>query len=268
MFSNKTIIGRALLCGALLATGTVLAGQWPGSIAGLGDSITRATLADDNVGGLADGQPGHSWSVGYDSGDIVKSHYERILKEHRAIRGNLFNLAASGAKAGDLPAQAAAAVEAGAEYVVILIGANDVCADKSSRMTPTADFLRDYRKALKTLTAGLDATIVVTEVPRLRRIYDVGKGDFWCRLKWSTFQSCDNVLRNGSTQRYQADARNIEFNNGLRALSAEFGVIFDDDPFEWKFSRGNLSEVDCFHPDLSGHRGLAEITYDARRFQR
>ena len=258
--------GLAVLCGALVIAGSASA-QFPNSIAGLGDSITRAAMADNNVGGLDYGQPEHSWSVGYKAGDGVISHYERIRAVNPAIAGHYWNLAQSGAKADDLPGQARAAVARGADYVVILMGANDVCADSTAGMTPTATFLGYYTTALDILKAGLpDATILVTEVLRLRRVYDVGRLDFWCQLKWATFEWCDNVLRNGSTQRYLADVRNIEYNNGLRALSASRKVSFDDDVFEWLFTRGNLSEVDCFHPDLSGQQGLANRTYSATRF--
>jgi lysophospholipase L1-like esterase len=260
-------VGLVALCGALFYLGTASAVDWPDSIAGLGDSITRATLADDSVGGLDYGQPKHSWSVGYKSGDGVNSHYERIKAKNSKITGKYWNLARSGATADDLPGQARKAVAAGADYVVIQMGANDVCADNVAGMTPKDVFRGHFRKALKILQNGLpDATILVTEVLRVKRVYDVGRGDYWCRRKWDTFRWCDNVLRNGGTQRYLADARNIEYNKALRSLSAKRGVAFDDDVFEWQFSKGNLSEIDCFHPSLSGHSILAEITYSPKRF--
>jgi lysophospholipase L1-like esterase len=264
---NKTACRLALALGAMLAVGGASAGGLPDSMAVLGDSISRATLADNSIGGVDYGQPRHSWATGDDSGDIVISHYERILAQNAGIKGHNWNLARSGAKADDLPGQANTAVSAGADYVVVLAGANDVCADKASHMTPTSTFLAYYEDALSTLRSGLpDATIVVAEIPRVRRIYDVARRDFWCQLKWAAFQWCDDVLRRGGTERNLADARNIDYNNGLRTLAAEYGVFFDDNVFEWAFEKGNLSEVDCFHPDLSGQRNLAHITYDANRF--
>ena len=232
----------------------------------LGDSISRATLANDRIDGLDYGQPQHSWATGYDSSDGFKSHYERIKESNQGISGNNFNLARSGAKADDLPGQAMPRWTKGAEYVVLNIGANDVCG-----MTPPDEFEADYREALNILEAGLpQSTILVTGVGRVKRVYDVGRRDFWCRLKWSTFQWCDNVLRSGRSQRNQADALNLEYNKMLRDLSAdlsaEMGVAFDNGPYDWQFSKGNLSQVDCFHPDISGQRGLADRTYDGRRF--
>src|SRR5690606_28252157 len=144
------------------------------------------------------------------------------------------------------------------EYVVIQMGGNDLCRDEASEMTPTAQYQADFTTALDTLQAGLpDAVILVTEVVRVKRVYDVGRWDFWCQVKWGIFQWCDSALRNGSTQRNQVDARNIEYNNLLRSICATRGVPFDDDVFEWNCSKGNLSDVDCFHPDNSGRQALA-----------
>ncbi|MDZ4858604.1 MAG: GDSL-type esterase/lipase family protein [Candidatus Hydrogenedentes bacterium] len=256
----------ALAIAALVCSGAAQA-QLPNSIAGLGDSITRAALSDNSIGGLDYGQPQHSWSTGYEAGDGVTSHYERILAANPSIGGNTFNLAESGAQMDDLPGQANAAVSSGAQYVVIQMGGNDVCADSTAQMTTVASYTGNFTTALNTLQAGLpDATILVTEVVRVKRVYDVGRFNLGCLLQWGVFQWCDNVLRNGSTQRNAADARNIEYNNVLRGICAQRGLPFDDDVFEWQFSRGNLSDIDCFHPDKSGQHLLANITYDASRF--
>ena len=258
-------------CLAALAVALAFSGAanaaYPNSIAGLGDSITRAALSDNSIGGLNYGQPEHSWSTGNSSTDGVNSHYERIRAANPAIGNNTFNLAESGANMADLPGQANAAVSSGAQYIVIQMGGNDVCADEASQMTPVANYDANFRTAINTMKAGLpSAKILVTEVVRVKRVYDVGRLNLGCLLQWNVFQWCDSVLRNGSTQRSQADARNIEYNNALRTASAQLGVLFDDDVFEWQFSRGNLSDIDCFHPDLSGQNALANATYDASRF--
>lgn len=267
MYSRSSTL-IAFVAGVMVLVGPASMGQsYPNSIAGLGDSISRAALSDNSLGGLNYGQPEHSWSTGYEAGDGVNSHYERILAANPAISGNTFNLAESGATMDDLPGQATNAVSSGAQYVVIQMGGNDVCGDDSAGMTSTAQYEADFRSAVGILQAGLpDATILVTEVVRVKRVYDVGRTNLGCLLQWSVFQWCNNVLRNGSTQRSQADARNIEYNNVLRAVCAEKGIPFDDDVFEWTFARSNLSSVDCFHPNRSGQNLLANITYDASRF--
>ena len=252
---------------ALLVNPTASAQDYPDSIAVLGDSISVAALSDGTIGGLTAGQPQHSWATGDSSSDGVTSHYERIRAANPAIDGHNINHAVSGARMDDIPGQAVNAVNSGVEYVVIQIGGNDLCRDNASDMTSTAQFLADFQTAMDTLQNGLpDATIVMTETVRVRRVYDVGRTNFGCLLKWAIFQWCNSALRNGSTQRNQVDARNIEYNNAIRTECASRGIAFDDDVFEWAFSRGDLSSVDCFHPDLSGQAALANITYDASRF--
>jgi lysophospholipase L1-like esterase len=241
--------------------------QWPSSIAALGDSITRATLADDTIRGLTFGQPEHSWALGYAPRDGILSHYERIRANHPRVDGRAWNLAASGAKARDLPGQARSAVALGADYVIIQMGANDVCGPNSASMTPTQTFLGHYATALDILKRGLpDATILVTGTIRVSQVYAAGRNDPSCQIKWASFRSCDNVLRNGEGERRQADARILEYNRGLRALAARYRVAFDDRIARWRFTKDHLSGVDCFHPSRLGQQGLADLSYEPSRF--
>jgi lysophospholipase L1-like esterase len=264
----STLFKTAVVLTALsLIVPFAIAQTYPNSMAVLGDSISRATLADGSLGGLDYGQPEYSWATGDKPNDAVLSHYERILAANSGISGNNHNLAKSGARMSAIPGQALNAVNTGVEYVVIQIGGNDLCRDDASQMTPTATFLSQFQTAMDTLQNGLpDATIVYTETVRVKRVYDVGKNNFGCQTAWYTFQWCNSALLNGSTQRAQVDARNIEYNNVTRTECAARGIPFDDDVFEWAFSRSNLSSVDCFHPSRSGQHALASITYDASRF--
>ncbi len=257
---SKRIFVFAALLGLIPA---IAFAQLPNSIAVIGDSISRAAVSDDSID---PDQPEHSWSTG-NANDSVLSHYERILAANPGISGRNRNNAENGANSGDLLVQANATVSQGNEYVTIQMGGNDVCADDTAGMTSVAEYTARFNQAIDVLQAGLPgATILVCEVPNVGRIYDVGRFDFWCLVKWNTFGFCDNMLTNGSTQRNAARARNVEYNNALRTLSAQQGVFFDDDIFEVNFSKGQLSNIDCFHPDLSLQNALANATYDASRF--
>jgi len=241
--------------------------QLPNTMGVLGDSISRATLADDNIGGLDFGQPQHSWATGDDSGDGLSSHYENILASNPAIAGNNNNFAESGSRMDDMPGQAMDAVNAGVEYVTMQIGGNDLCRDEASQMTSTASFEADFRLTLDILQTGLpDATILITETVRPVTLYEVGRRDFWCQIKWWVFGFCDSALRNGSSQRAQVDARNIEYNNILRSVCAQEGVPFADTVYETPFRKTDVSNVDCFHPAISGQDLLSDRTYDQSIF--
>lgn len=257
------LISALLVIGLLAYTGAAFA-AYPNSMAVCGDSISRAALSDDSID---DDQPEHCWSTGYDAGDACNSHYERILAVNGAIAGQNFNNARNGAKADDLLGQVNTTVSNGAQYVTIEMGGNDVCADSTAEMTPVDVYAAYFNEAIDVLQAGLpSAKILVCEVVNVRRVYDVGRSNLGCLLKWSVFGWCNNMLTNGSTQRNEATTRNIEYNNALRGLCATQGVIFDDDIYEVAFSRSQLSSIDCFHPDISLQGMLADYSYDASRF--
>ena len=256
-------IGGLAVVVAVVPASIALA-QLPNSMAVIGDSISQAAVADDSVD---PNQPEHSWATGYEANDGVFSHYERILASNSGISGNNFNNSENGANSGDLLGQANATVSQGVDYVVIQMGGNDVCADDTAGMTSVTEYTSRFNQAIDVLQAGLPgATIVICEIPNVGRIYDVGRWDFWCQVKWATFGFCDNMLTNGSTQRNAAKSRNVAYNNALRTLASQQGVFFDDDVFEVAFSKGNLSEIDCFHPGLPLQNSLANVTYSASRF--
>src|SRR5690606_22150129 len=133
------------------------------------DSITRGF----NACGFFVDCPSRSFSTGTSSD--VNSHYLRILAVNPDVSGNNVNAAQSGARAADMPGQAAAVVAAGAEYVTLLIGANDACTSSEASMTPVATFRSHIDNALATLKAGLpDARVLVISIPDIKRLWEVG----------------------------------------------------------------------------------------------
>jgi lysophospholipase L1-like esterase len=252
---------------SILAMVTMFAGvasaAYPNSMAVIGDSISRAALADNTID---QDQPEHSWSTGTDAADACNSHWERIKLVVPGVVG--YNNAVNGSRADDLLGQANTTVANGAQYVTIEMGGNDVCRDTAAEMTPVATYTAYWNEAIDVLQAGLpSAKILVCEVVNVGRVWDVGNTNFGCRyIKWPLFGFCKSMLQNGTTERNLAKTRNVEYCNALRTLSAAQGVYFDDDVYEVAFSRSQLSSVDCFHPAIACQALLANATYDATRF--
>ena len=235
---------------------------YPASMATIGDSISRGALADDSID---DDQPEHVWSTGDSASDACYSHLERIRAANPSTVA--YNNAWNGAQSDDLLAQANTSVSQGVQYVTIQMGGNDVCGDSTAEMTPIATWEFRWNEAIDVLQAGLPgADILVTGTVNVRRVYDVGKSNFGCLLKWNIFTWCKNMLVNGSTQRTEATNMNIAYVNSLASLTAAQGVWYDGDSYGIAFSRGQLSSVDCFHPDISLNNDMANVTYSAARF--
>lgn len=259
---NVRLLFIASLSLGLLCSLSVSAQNYPSRMAVIGDSISRAALSDDSID---PDQPEHSWATGNSSTDAVNSHFERIRVANPSVIA--FNNAENGADSGDLLAQSNTTVSQGVQYVAIQMGGNDICSDDAATITPVATWNARWNEAIDVLQAGLPgADILVTGVVNVRRVYDVGRFNFGCLLKWNSLTFCKSMLTNGSTQRTIATNANINFNNSLASITAAQGVHYDADTYGIAFSRSQLSSIDCFHPDISLQAAAAEVSYSASRF--
>lgn len=265
-------VTRRLL--AVLAALTAFAGAsapaavaaYPNSMSALGDSITRAfnTCSLPFTDCVA-----NSWSTGTDS--TVKSHYSRILAANAKIRGKNYNRAVSGAKADDTPAQADAAVADNAEYVTLLIGANDACTSSESTMTSTASFQSSIQATIDKLKAGLpNAKIFVGSVPDVYKLWKLFYTNSTAVRTWNTYDICQSMLANATSlaqededRRQRVRQRVIDFNTILRNVCGAYANCkYDGDAlFNYEFVPTDVSTRDYFHPSKSGQKTLAEKSW-------
>jgi lysophospholipase L1-like esterase len=263
---ERCVASILVVAAVVLANGSVAPGVtngFPDSMAAIGDSITQAANMDAAHLGS---NPASSWSTGHDGGDIIESHYERILARNGNVAGRNFNDSVSGAKMRDAPAQAAAAVRQGAEYVTVLMGGNDVCASSKETMTPVDSYESAFRDAMKNLTAGLPrARVYVVSVPDVYQLWNVHKYNVAARLTWDRFKICQSMLARSNTEadRQFVRARNTDYNRVLRRVCAEHVQCrYDDDRvFNYRFTVADVSTVDYFHPSTIGQMNLADLTW-------
>jgi lysophospholipase L1-like esterase len=234
----------------------------PRSIAGIGDSITRAA----DVCCWYGDHPAQSWSTGGGSFDGIRSHYERILALKPSIYGHNYNDARSGAKMADAPGQAQAAVSQGARYVTILMGANDVCTRSISTMTSVSDFKAQFTATMSTL-AGLPSGkhVFVSSIPNIYRLWDVFKDNSTAQFVWSAAHICQSMLSSTNTEadRQAVLAREEAFNEILHDVCGQYAFCRFDDyaVFNYVFSASDVSKLDYFHPSLDGQAKLASVTW-------
>jgi lysophospholipase L1-like esterase len=234
----------------------------PDSMAALGDSITRAYDVCCYYGD----HPGQSWSTGYTSYDGIVSHYERIKQVNPPIAGHPYNDAVTGAKMSAAPTQADKAVAQGAQYVTILLGANDLCTSSPSTMTSTATFQTEFQAAMAKLTAGLPkAHVFVSSIPNLYQLWQVLHTNSLARWVWATAHICQSMLGATRTEaeRQQVVAREQAFNQILAETCANYARCRWDGlaVYNYQFSASQISTLDYFHPSLSGQATLARITW-------
>jgi lysophospholipase L1-like esterase len=262
--SLRAVLLATVTAGALaFAPGAAAAPPLPDSIAGIGDSITRAF----DVCCWYGDHPAQSWSTGGMPFDGISSHYERILVRNPGVAGHNLNDARTGARMRDAQGQAQAAVGQGARYVTILMGANDACTSSAATMTSVADFRAQFTATMGTLASGMPAGshVFVASIPNVYRLWQVFRGNAAAQLVWFGAQICPSMLSLSNTEadRQAVLARIEAFNGVLADVCGSYAFCRYDGGavFGYAFTSDQVSKLDYFHPSLSGQSALASITW-------
>ena len=239
----------------------------PASMAAVGDSISQAASSGGSLG--AD-YPVNSWSTGTNT--TVNSHYVRLVALNPAIAGHANNDSVGGARMVDLAGQMGVVAGQKPDYLTVLVGGNDLCTDTVGEMTSEADFGAQFTTAMNTLSAGTPATrVYVVSIPRVTRLWELFKGNFWSRTVWSVGSICQSLLANPtSTQaadvqrRAQVAQRNIDYNAKLAEICAQYDKCRYDGNAAYNvvFATSDVSG-DYFHPSIAGQAKLAAVSWAA-----
>jgi lysophospholipase L1-like esterase len=256
-------VGASSVAAASASFAAVAAPPLPDSVAAIGDSITQAV----DVCCFYGNWPSQSWSTGFVPLDGIASHYERVRAQNPRVRGNRWNNAVSGARMADAPRQARATVRQGAEYVTILMGANDLCRSEGT-LTPTATFRAQFTKTLGILRAGLPGShVFVASIPNLYQLWSILRVDPVAQAVWQGAGICPSMLRllSSPAGRRAFVERLRELNDVLRDVCATWSRCRFDNylTYNYDFTRSLVSKLDYFHPSRSGQATLASLTWNA-----
>ena len=237
-------------------------------VAALGDSITRGF---DACRLLAD-CPQVSWATGTDP--AVHSYLSKLSGANLSgAHVAAYNDAMTGASSADLLVQAQRAVGQRADYVTVLIGANDVCTDSERQMTPSAEFGSRVRAALTYLHDALPGVrVFVASIPDVYRLWQVAGVVPQARLVWQVAGICPSMLANprssspaDAARRLRVRQRVAEDNAAMHQACVAVTGCTDDGGavYRYRFALADLSGWDFFHPNRNGQRILSDITYRA-----
>ncbi|BBO79039.1 hypothetical protein DSCW_64560 [Desulfosarcina widdelii] len=257
--------------------------MYPNSMAAAGDSITVAYNADGTES-LFFGSTGYQDEVSWALGDSIRinSHAQRLaaLNPGFSWDAEFDNHAISGANIIDLKDQVIQIVQDGPyDYVVILIGHNDICDascedllddDPNTGMLSMEDFESRFVEAMWILydqdsDLSIDENppdVVVSSLARVSDLYNVGKYDNWCTMIWSLGSVCRVVTSGTQYCIDEADKRTQEYNEVLANWADFFGYTYVPQIYETSFTLDDLSDFDCFHPNVSGQNKISEIIWN------
>ncbi|MEU6347993.1 SGNH/GDSL hydrolase family protein [Streptomyces sp. NPDC047072] len=235
----------------------------PGSIAAVGDSITRGF---DACGILQD-CPDVSWATG--GSTQVDSLAVRLLGRAKAAQRS-WNYAVTGARMADLPAQMTRAAARAPGLVTVMVGANDACRDSTAAMTPVADFRAAFEDALSVLRKKAPkAQVYVASVPNLKRLWSEGRTNPMGKQVWK-LGICPSMLADADSLDAVATERRDTVQERVEAYNAVLKEVCAQDErcrfdggavYDYRFGTDQLSHFDWFHPSVNGQARLAEIAY-------
>jgi lysophospholipase L1-like esterase len=199
----------------------------------------------------------------------VYSVYQRLRAANPHVNIQPVNLAEPGAGADYLYIEAMAAVERQADYVTILIGANDAC---RWPMTDPQTFRADIDYALEILEQRRPRPrIALVSIPDVVNLWTLAHDHLLAMLAWQ-FMECPSLMANAAStasadvHRRQSIGRRIQaYNRELRGACKEYG-----NRCHWDRGRAHrvkftleLVGLDYFHPNLRGQQELAKAPLPA-----
>ncbi|MFD8065701.1 MULTISPECIES: SGNH/GDSL hydrolase family protein [Streptomyces] len=237
----------------------------PGSVAAVGDSITRGF---DACSVLSD-CPDVSWATGGSA--KVDSLAVRLLGRAGAAERS-WNYAVTGSRMADLTGQVTRAAARKPQLVAVMVGANDACRSSTSAMTPVADFRNQFEQAMRALRRELPrAQVYVASIPDLKRLWSQGRTNPLGKQVWklgicpSMLGDADSLDSAATLRRNTVRDRVTDYNEVLREVCAKDRRCRTDDGavHAYRFGTDQLSHWDWFHPSVNGQARLAEIAYRA-----
>jgi len=235
-----------------------------------------------------------SWATGIDPLHRMMSHGSRL---NYMTKGNvkLGNFAISGAHAGPREGYRSNLVDAqlpnllqwsretlgqeAPDYVVILIGANDICEENTDEMTPVNVYQNRVATAVDTVLARNPAShVLISSIPNIEALRETARE---ARLMPPVLSRCEDVwkmayakhcgtltMEADPLERQKISQRVREYNFALKDIadsrSAQLGdrVRFAEKTYEAQLTPDLLS-VDCFHPNPLGQDLIAASTWES-----
>ncbi len=274
----------------------------PGSMAALGDSMSAGVLAPfsresawsplhhiglllntleflvtSNRESFAFRQ--YSWSTGLD----INSHASRLRKLNLNMK--VGNFSKPSVDSDDLPNQIEDMMawsmqktgKAIPDYVTILIGHNDLCADNMALVLSAAEYAKKIRKSIGTIlrkSRGNELILVmplsridkIVELSAKARLFPVPNMSS-CEEMWKVAPLCPTLTQTHSKEERRAiSERLLEFNQVLENEVRHARSVYGDRiRFAKKISRleplPELLAIDCFHPNIKTQKILADDSW-------
>lgn len=242
--------------------------------------LLRFVLSGANKQALSDWKL--SWTTGLGSKKVL-SHAGRLKRLNPAIQ--VTNFAEPSARVErvrtvQLPQLKAWSLEtykqAYPDYLTVMVGANDLCADNLELATPIKNFLKSYQSILtEVLSSSPRSKVLVSALPPLSQLTNSGEAGLFafpgvnnCRNFWKVAPLCKSITHGSADNTKKVAQKVAAINIGLKGIAAKLRKQYGD---RVRFAEGlafrdikkeDLS-IDCFHPNANAQADIANVTWPA-----
>lgn len=160
------------------------------------------------------------------------------------------------------------------DYLTLMVGANDVCADDLSQSTSTQTFIRTYKNILvEILNSSKNTKVLVSALPPLSDLqYSKDAGLFAfpgvnnCANFWKVAPLCKSITHgdeaNFKKVEQKVNSINYELKKMITSLRSTYG---DRTRFATALAKRSIKKedlsIDCFHPNAQAQADIASITW-------
>lgn len=238
---------------------------------------------------------GHSWTTGTGVDVYRTIHKSRVTKRVVKVKSHAIRLqelnsrlkiysgAVSGSVAKDVAMDQVHRVMSWArktngrrapDYVTLMIGPNDICADSAAAMTSANEYHDHMVFVMDRLMREDNRTrVLVNSVPNIDRLREIAKNarmsnlsSLTCSDVWNIAKFCPTLTTiDDPRERAKIRDRVTEYNHILEDLVEERRAAFGDriryvDMTEIDYNPDDLS-IDCFHPNIMGQNKISQASW-------
>ncbi len=223
-----------------------------------------------------------SWATGHRSDDLVLSHYERLKALRPDIRA--YNFAISGSETEELQGELEALFQTeeteglNFDYVLFMMGANDLAAENASQIVPAERYLENIENAIrKLLHRNSLRAILFVGLPDVHTVFERSQ-DFVAYKYWYDELKCGSMRKKvygnksifnpSNPVEYEATKRILQqYRLGLSDLVTRLSMEYPESAllyiqdYRLPTNIKKALSIDCFHPSEWGQAELAELTW-------
>ncbi len=160
------------------------------------------------------------------------------------------------------------------DYLTLMVGANDICANSLAESTPVKTYAANYKKILiEILSSSPKTRVLVNYLPPLQDLINSKDAFLWafpginsCNGFWKIAPLCKSITHGDENNALDVATRVQQMNQAITKTVNELRKTYGDrvrigeKVAQRRIHKNDLS-IDCFHPNAHAQNDIAELSW-------